>query len=240
MAKDFILNRKEPQKLAINFLLVLIANVLHRPIDLTLLSEKTHTSIDVINQNLAVLARKGFITYIDGNEVTVSRKQRIELIIFTLKQGCDIERVCMALGWREFEDIVVLILEQNGFQTMKHFRFKSGVKRYEIDILAYKDSLILSIDCKRWTRSWQMAATIKVINAQVERTRALIQSFLSLKNFFEVTNLINISFIPLIVTLSETPYKIYEKVPAVPIFHFQNFLDEMNTHIARLMILKVT
>ena len=203
------------------------------------ISEETQIPRNTVIRNINNLVEDNLLTITHGI-VEASFDQRIQLAIYAIKEGIDIEKVCRALGWREFEDIVILILEYNGFKTLKHFRFKSVVRRFEIDILAYRDSLILSIDCKRWKRSWQKAATIRVINAQVERTRALIQSFSSLKNFFKVTNLINIRFIPLIVTLSETPYKTYEKVPAVPIFHFQSFLDEMNIHIARLMILKVS
>lgn len=220
-------------------LLTIIKYATLNSVNIKKISEETQIPRNTVIRNINNLVEDNLLTITHGI-VEASFDQRIQLATYAIKEGIDIEKVCRALGWREFEDIVILILEYNGFKTLKHFRFKSVVRRFEIDILAYRDSLILSIDCKRWKRSWQKAATIRVINAQVERTRALIQSFSSLKNFFKVTNLINIGFIPLIVTLSETPYKIYEKVPAVPIFHFQNFLDEMNIHIARLMILKVS
>lgn len=206
MAKDFNLSRKETQKLTINFLLVLIANVLHHPIDPTLISEKTHTSVDVINQNLAVLARKGYITLKDGNEVIVSRKQRIELIIFTLKQGCDIERICKVLGWREFEDLTAFILNQNSFEVVTHFRFKRLKKRYEIDVVGFKEPTILSVECKHWRRSWQRAATLNAVRTQVKRTRALAQFILDPQDRFETAGWRDVRLVPMLVTLSRTPY----------------------------------
>jgi len=112
------------------------------------------------------------------------------------------------------------------------------VRRYEIDILGFREPFMLSIDCKRWKRSWQRAATIRAIKAQVERTLALIQSLSSLKDNLKITDSENFGFLPLIVTLSDTPLRIYEKVPMVPIFHFQNFLNEMPAHTDKLMILK--
>jgi Holliday junction resolvase-like predicted endonuclease len=218
-------------------LLTIIKHATLNSVNTNTISDETGIPINTVIRNINNLVEDKLLT-ISHEIVESSFDQRIQLAIYGIKEGIDIEKICTALGWREFEDLAILILEYNGFKTLKHYRFKSLVRRYEIDILAYRNSVILSIDCKRWKRSWQKAATRRIIHAQVERTKALIQSFSSLTNFFKITNLINIGFIPLIVTLSETPYKIYEKVPAVPIFHFQNFLDEMNIHIDRLMTLR--
>jgi Holliday junction resolvase-like predicted endonuclease len=218
-------------------LLSIIKHVTHNTVEIKTISEEIQLSINTVKRYITYLVELNLLTNTDGI-VEASFEQRLQLAIYGIKEGIDIEKICEALGWREFEDIVILILEHNDFTTLKHYRFKSLVRRYEIDILAYRGSLILSIDCKRWKRSWQKAATIKVINAQVERTRALIQSSSNIQKLFKIPNLKTIGFIPLIVTLSDTPKKIYDKVPAVPIFHFQNFLNEMNRHIERLMILQ--
>jgi Holliday junction resolvase-like predicted endonuclease len=220
-------------------LLTIIKHVTLNSVNDNKISEETHIPINTVIRYINHLIEANLLSNTHGI-VEASFDQRIQLAVYGIQEGIDIERICEVLGWREFEDIVILILEHNDFKTVKHYRFKSLVRRYEIDILAYRGSLILSIDCKHWKRSWQKAATIKMINAQVERTHALIQSFSNVKKLFQITNLRNIGIIPLIVTLSEMPKKIYKKVPAVPIFHFQNFLDEMNIHIEQLMILQMS
>lgn len=205
------------------------------------ISNELRIPINIIRRDISSLAKESFLSSAQGI-VKTSIDQRLRLALLTIKKGTDIEKVCEALGWREFEDIVILILERNGFKTLKHFRFKTPEKRYEIDILGFREPFMLSIDCKRWKRSWQKAATIRVINTQVKRTVALIQRFSSLKEKITITDSknINIIFLPLIVTLSETPLRIYEKVSVVPIFHFQNFLNEMEVFIDKLMTLKLS
>jgi hypothetical protein len=201
------------------------------------ISKESRIPIDIIRRYIRSLAKDNFLTIAKG-KIETSMDQRLRLATLAIKEGMDLEGVCKALGWREFEDIVAFMLERNGFKTMKHFRFKSPLRGYEVDVLGFRRPLTLSIDCKHWKRSWQRAATIRAIKAQVERTAALIQLLPSLKDNFKNEASKNARFLPFIVTLSEAPVRIYEKVPVVPIFQFQNFLDEMSSHMDELMILK--
>jgi hypothetical protein len=59
----------------------------------------------------------------EGDIFEINSDGRLKLATCILQEGGDIERVCKALGWREFEDLTVLILDQNEFNTKKHFRF---------------------------------------------------------------------------------------------------------------------
>ena len=220
-------------------LLTIIRHVTLNSVDPQKIAEETHIPINIVIRNIHDLSENDLLTF-TNDTFTATFDQRIQLAIYAIQERIDIEKVCRAIGWREFEDLVIVILEQNDFQTMKHVRFKSPLRRYEIDILAFRNSLLLSIDCKRWKRSWQKTATIRMIHAQVERTQALIQSFSTIKTVFKIPDLKKIGFIPLIVTLSETPYQIYEKIAVVPIFHLQNFLEEMNIHLDKLRILKTS
>lgn len=191
--------------------------------------DETRIPLDMIEEILNSLARENYIKIEDG-VIKTSPEERINLAILAIKEGADIERVCKALGWKEFEDLVVIILEYNGFTAKKHFRFKSSERRYEIDALGLREPLILSVDCKHWQRSWQRAATIKAVEAQIKRTMALIQLFPNLKNRLKIDDWRKIEVLPLVLTLSETPLKTFRKVPIVPIYHFQNFLSEIQMH----------
>jgi len=200
--------------------------------------DETNIPLDTIKEFLNNLARENHIKIEDGI-IKTSPEQRINLATLAIKEGADIERVCKALGWREFEDLVVMILEHNGFTARKHFRFKSTERRYEIDALGLRDPLILSIECKHWQRSWQRAAMIRAVEAQIERTKALIQSFPNLKRRLKIEGERKIEILPLVLTLSETPLKISKKVPIVPIYHFQSFLNEMQMYMSEIEAFKV-
>jgi hypothetical protein len=46
-------------------------------------------------------------------------------------------------------------------------------------------------------------------------------------------------FMPLVLTLSDTPLKIYEGVPVIPVFHFNSFLNEIQTHINEMTFFSI-
>ena len=83
--------------------------------------EETQIPKNTIIRNINNLVEDNLLTITHGI-VEASFDQRIQLAIYAIKEGIDIEKVCRALSWREFEDIVILILEYNGFKTLKHFR----------------------------------------------------------------------------------------------------------------------
>ena len=193
------------------------------------LMEETGISLDTIEGFLNELVRVNYIR-IEDELIEISPEQRVNLAILAIKEGIDVERVSRVLGWKEFEDLGVSVLDYSGFEARKHFRFKSTERRYEIDILALKPQLILSVDCKHWQRSWQRAATIKAVEAQTDRTRALIQLLPNLKSRLKIKDWERLEIMPLIITLSATPLKTFQKVPIVPIYNFRNFLNEIQTH----------
>lgn len=217
----------------IDLLLTLLRNTLIGPVSMNLLSEETHIPVRIIEQNMRELSRNSLVTKIN-DKLETSGKQKLSLAVFAIKEGADVERVCKTLGWREFEDLVALALDQNGFEVEKHFRFKKAGKRYEIDVVGLKEPLVLSVECKHWKQSWKRAATIDTVRMQVERTKALAQSLPEPKDRLGIAKWKEVRFMPLVLTLSNTPLKIYEKVPIVPIFYFNSFLDEMKAYMDEL------
>ena len=162
------------------------------------------------------------------NRIFISPYQKIQLAILAMRYGLDIEDVSQALDWREFEDIAIEVLSHNGFSNLKHFRFKSQDQRHEIDVLSFKNPLILAIECKHWKHSWQNAVTKRIVDRQIERGTALSRSW-QIKTQHTRPSMIpsnkHLKILPLILTLHPTPLKSYNKVPIIPIFYFQNFLS---------------
>jgi Holliday junction resolvase-like predicted endonuclease len=193
---------------------------------------------EVINDFLLLLAKNQIIN-IQKEDLEISRDQRIQLAAYAIEKGAEIEKVSKYLKWGEFESLTALILEKNGYRTQKHFRFRHDKKGAEIDVLGFKEPFILSVDCKHWKKSWQKSATIKAIKAQLKRTYALVQCTPILKDKIKITDWKETKIIPILVTLSVTPFKLYENVPVIPIYYFQNFLLENPLYEDKLKVFTV-
>ena len=162
------------------------------------------------------------------DRISISPYQKVQLALLAIRYGLDIEDVSQALDWREFEDIAIEVLTLNGFSNLKHYRFESQDQRHEIDVLSFKNPLILAIECKHWKHSWQYAVTKRIVERQIERGTALSRSWQSTTHHNRPSMIPSnkqLTILPLILTLHPTPLKSYHKVPIIPIFYFQNFLS---------------
>lgn len=195
-----------------------------KPVSIHDVSENTGVIIELLDGFLVKLKRESIIEY-DGYHLSASQEQRMKLAIRAVNWGADPKTVCKPLGWDEFEDFAEFTLKAGGYKTFKHFRFKGDKRRYEIDIIALKQPFILSIDCKHWKRSWQRAATSKIVSSQVDRTNAFYSTLSKYGHKLHIEAWNQLIIVPLIVTLSETPFKICEGTPVIPITSLQNFLN---------------
>lgn len=175
-------------------------------------------------------SRLGMVQIADGH-LQVSRAERLRLVVRCLEDGLDVERVCKAAGWREFEDLVVTILGSNGYVTKKHFRFRFGGRGHEVDVLALKTPWSLVLECKRWKRSWQPSALRKVADFHKVRTSALANALPSLQSRLGHDMRCCTKLVPVVLTLSDTPMKIEDGVPFVPVGRFQSFLEQFAGYV---------
>lgn len=199
--------------------------------DLSVISKDARVPVEVVRTALRKLADDHLIQ-LDEGSARVSSSQRLDLAVLALKGGADIERVCQDLGWQEFEDLVALILEANSFSTQKHYRFRTPSRRFEIDVLGLKKPLVLLLECKRWTKSWQRSATMKIVETHLARTKAFLNAFHEVRESLGLAGWSEAWLLPLILTLSETPLKTYQQVPVIPIFYFHAFItDEVHSRL---------
>lgn len=182
--------------------------------------------------------RLGLVQVRDGC-LQVSQVERLNLVVRCLHDGLDLERVCEAAGWREFEDLVAMFLESDGYLTKKHLRFRSNEKGYEIDVLALKNPWSLVVECKRWKRSWQYSALRKVADTHKRKTLALIKAFPNIGKKLGRNINYDIKLVPVVIMLSETPMKIKDGLPFVPISKFQSFLTEYAGYVEDLIVISV-
>lgn len=189
--------------------------------------------VHVANNILKGLREIGLVECENG-KIEVSSNQRVKVAIHAINHGTDIERVCKVLEWKEFENFAATAFETNNFAVKRRFRFKASGRRWEIDVLAYSEPIVVCVDCKRWRRGWGNSAITKVAAAQAERTEALAKNLQSIQREIGLDDWTQATLFPVILSLFPGPVKFYSKVPVVPILQLQNFLDEFQGHITEL------
>jgi len=207
------------------------------PIQKELLRKDARVSVQVLDEALRKLFENGFIRQ-QRDLVEVSSSQRVSMAVQAIKLGADFERICKFLEWTEFESIAAQAFQANGFRVLKNFRFKHAGKRWEIDLLSCREPLIVCVDCKHWQRGWSRAATIKAVEAQVERTRAFADA---LPNYYQKARLTewkSATLVPLILSLVHGPFKFHNNVPIVPVLQLQDFINELPLEINSLTYFK--
>lgn len=203
------------------------------PIQVKLVSMDAHIPTQVVDEMLRKLSDARLIKYV-GQLIEVSPNQRARIAIHAVKLGADLERVCNALEWKEFENIAATAFEANNYAVKKRFRFKWAGRRREIDVLGYKEPLVACVDCKQWHHNWRRSAIIKTVELQVERTRALAEALVSLRESIGLINWKEAILVPIVLSLVPSPFKFYNNVPVVPVLQLPNFLNELLAHINSL------
>jgi Holliday junction resolvase-like predicted endonuclease len=157
----------------------------------------------------------------------------LERIKRRILRGEEIEKILEEVDWKEFEEFVIRILEEHEFNTFHNFRFKTE-RRYEIDILAVRDDLLLVIDCKKWKRGRYKKTGLKyAVQTQVKRINEL-KKFL--KNNTTLQNKLKLDsndteFVPLIVTWFEEELLEHDGVLIVPVWKLNQFLLSLSEYI---------
>jgi Holliday junction resolvase-like predicted endonuclease len=131
------------------------------------------------------------------------------------------------LCWQEFEDIVALALKNNGYVVKKNVRFKHDAKRWEIDVVGCKKPIVICIDCKHWQRAISPSALHKIVDLQTQRTLALADSLPNISLKLECDKWEKAKFIAAVLSLLQSPFKFYEKVPVVPVLQLQDFICQL-------------
>ena len=170
---------------------------------------------------------------VQENKIKVSD---YEVLIFNLlKKGFSIEEILFYLGWKELESICAALLSLNSFKILKNLRFKSGGRRYEIDVVGIKGDKILLIDCKKWRR-YPISGVLKAVEKQLERAIAF-SKVLEKTQVAKFVNFYNEALlIPMVVTLT-VDFK--GSCPVVPVSMLKDFLDHFEDFLDNMEVVKV-
>jgi len=191
------------------------------------------TASDVVQKMLRKMQHQELVFVEDGN-VQVNSLQRLKLAVCALKAGADFERVSRFLSWKEFEDVTAATLEQHGYAAVENLHFKHLGRKWEIDVVGCKGSLIVCIDCKHWRRGPYRSTLKRMVEEQVRRTSALADSLPSPKSKIQAGFSNTLILLPAILSLGTSRFKFHDNVPVVPILQLQDFLRQLPAHMNTL------
>jgi Holliday junction resolvase-like predicted endonuclease len=173
-----------------------------------------------------------------GSLIEVSLSQRLEIAVRAIKAGADFERVNRALGWREFEEMVAYIFEENGYRVSRRFRFQAEGRRWEIDVLATRKPLVVCAECKHWSRGLGDATARKIVETHLEKVRVLSENPAKVVNRLRLRGWKQATFIPITLSLNPARSKIYRRIPVVSVFELPRFLSDFEGQLEWLVNFK--
>ena len=198
------------------------------------ISQEAHVPVQIVREVLR--KHVDLVTYAPSSRsVSIGSEQRLKLVMKIVEQGADIERVCDSLTWLEFEDISIIVFKANNYETKKHFRFTWVNRRWEIDVLALKEPLIVCADCKHWHHGWSGSGSKKAAEMQAERTENLSKASKSINDKIGIGNWKRAHFVPMILSLAPGNQKFHKGVPIVPVLQLRDFLTSMPAYLNQMM-----
>jgi hypothetical protein len=203
------------------------------PVRASVLPERIHVTRDTL-KDLLDEAREEGLLHIENGEITQDISQRLATAIKAVRGGADVEAVSRSLTWLEFEELSARVLEENGFQVMRRFRFMAEGRRWELDLLAARTPYLISGECKHWGRGIGNQTARGIIETHLEKTEVFMRHIEELRKRVRIGGWSKVVIVPMILTLSATPMEIYRRVPSVSVLALPSFLSEFDGQLERL------
>ena len=147
----------------------------------------------------------------DGDTIEFQEGDKLRAAVIALSKGVLVDELAKHLDWKDFEGLAAKILEIHDFAIMRNLILTNP--RMEIDIVGVRLGIAMLIDCKHW-KKMTPSALADIVQKQIERT----------KHYVSKTK--GAIAAPVIVTLYQDKVSFVDKVPIVPIFQLESFLDE--------------
>jgi Holliday junction resolvase-like predicted endonuclease len=171
---------------------------------------------------------------LNHESVDVDSENRVKLAVRVVSHGADIEVVGSLLNWQEFESITATALVHYGYAVSQNLWFKHAGRRWEIDVVGCRKPLVICVDCKSWHHDASPSALRRVVEAQVERTRALSDALPHVSIDLPCAQWSVAKFVPIVLVLLPGRFKFYDEVPIVPVLQLQNFLSQLPLEVESL------
>ena len=169
-----------------------------------------------------------------GDLIEASPGQRLKIAVRAVELGADIERVCRALGWLEFEEMAAYVFEENGYRVRRRYRFEAEGRRWEVDVLASRRPLVVCAECKRWARGMGDAAAKRTVETHLEKTRIFSENLVKVAEELGLRGWRRAVAVPITMSLTPAPMRFYSHVPVVSILELPSFLGDFEGHLNSL------
>ncbi len=186
-----------------------------------------------LQRALANLGKRGLLSI---SRAGIEVNDRLGIAEILMREGFSPDTISELLSWREFEQFCRQDLEENGFEVRTNVRFTHDITRHEIDIVAAKWPYLLFIDCKHW-RPGKAAAFKGAALKQVRRMEAALKME-SVLGMNASISLRKFQRLALIVSLTDTPTRMVDGIPLVPIFRLNDFLLRLDRYWDEVTIRK--
>ena len=171
---------------------------------------------------------------INANNLEVHSENRLKIAVKAGLLGADMEAVSSFLGWQEFESIAATALKNNGYAVWQNLRFKHAARKWEIDVVGCRKPLVICLDCKDWHHGLSPSAIRRIVEAQVERARALADALPNVSIGIECAKWSKAKFIPAVLVLLPSRFKFCDGVPIVSVLQLQDFLNQLPLELESL------
>ena len=171
-----------------------------------------------------------------------SDKEERSIISEIIKSGVDALSINRLLDWKQFENIIATIFDQNGFTVITNFRFKDEFTRYEIDVLAFKYPYLFIIDCK-YHKKASSAMFKDAAYKQKKRAEILLEMFpilsdeLIRKLFLPLKR--KLLIIPLVISWRDHIVQFQQDIAILPYQQLPGFLQEIDEYRDNLYLLNL-
>jgi hypothetical protein len=160
----------------------------------------------------------------------VDAPENVSAAIALTKLGMDMDRIAKSLDWREFEEYCAMALSASGYCVKRNIRLRKPTR--QIDIVAESSVLLLSIDCKHWTRGTGMGGLWTLAEAQAERTR-MYGVYVSKRGEGR-------PLLPMLLTLLDNRVRVVGGVAVVPLQALRGFLSTVSRFDEEFAIIPTT
>ncbi len=164
----------------------------------------------------------------------LTNSARFKLAFEAVRHG-GLQQVARALTWQEFEDFTEECLQTVGFDTQNGLIVKDDSRRWQIDIIAKKNRMILAIDCKHWESPGYESKLSNAAEHQKLALQALIQQMAAIGEVGRQRLLA----LPMILTLFEPRARIVSGVVVASIEQFGDFLERVSPFSSELPFMPV-
>ena len=178
------------------------------------IASKARTTSRIVKQVI-----DNFSVDITESHQTIAQETRMKMALQVARYG--LSSTAKTLTWQEFENFAAECLRLAGFETTKGMIAHGLGRKWQIDLIGKKGTMMLAFDCKHWHSSYSPSRLENAARHQKEAIISMLQDVKCRKKFEDE----KLWVLPLILTLLEPTARILENAVIVPLEKLSDFLN---------------